>query len=357
MILLSLDSIVNKTWVVDSIERDSQGQINSEVEYNSFGLQGQVLTENIFYEDDNYIFYEDRILKKFNYKREYIENEKTILQNLSNIIPDNAKIYMIPIPKRIVWEGKQLDEIKEYMSFIDELYNIVPKSVELLDPLPKLKKHSDEYLFYRTDDSWTSRGAYYASELLYQKMGINPILLEEYDTHQYRALQGDNKVFSMELYSNHSEIAEKIARIPDDPSYYYLIPMGMNRAIRTKEYREVILNENVVLVSKIRLGNSAVIGNEYLWALAEGESKSEEKKDKTALLLSNLDGHMIVPFLTPYYEKVYVINTIYHKYNEEEFKMIFKEYNVSDVIIAQDSENIGDPSKSKFFNGILRKGN
>ncbi|WP_303859647.1 DHHW family protein [Alkalibaculum bacchi] len=357
MILLSLDSLVNKTRVVNPIARDCQAQTNPEVEYNQYDLQGQVLTANIFYEDDNYIFYEDRILKKFNYKKEYIENEKTILHNLSNIIPDNAKIYMMPIPKRIVWEGMQLDETKEYMSFIDELYDIVPESVKLLDPLPKLKKHSDEYLFYRTDDSWTSRGAYYASELLYKKMGLNPVLLEEYDEHLYRRLQGDNKTFSMDLYRNNQEIAEKIASIPDDSSSYYLIHEGMNRAIRTKEYRGTIVNENVVLVSKVRLGNNAVIGNKYLWALAEGGSKSEEKKDKTALLLSDLDGHMIVPFLTPYFEKVYVVNTIYHKYNEEELKMIFKQYNVSDVIIAQDSEDIGDPSKSKFFYGILSKGN
>lgn len=356
--LLWLDSFVNKTRTVDPVEIHRKGQIDTGDKYNQYGLEkGQALAQNPFKEDDNYIFYKDRILKKFSYKSENIKNGEIILDYLTQIIPKSTNIYMIPIPERIIWEDNHKAQTREYRNFLLELYDIIPEDVTLLDPLQILWDHSDEYLFFRTDDSITSKGAYYTTKLLYENMGLTPITLDEYDEYQYSSFQGINKAFTKLSYDTNIEMLDKINAIPNDLTYHYLIPGGKNRAIRTKIDRGNVVTENVVLVAKTRLGGKAIIGNSFYWAVAEGEGKSAEKKDKTALLLFDTSGNMLVPFLTPYYEKVYLVNLTYHEYNEEKFKKIFSEYDISDIIIAQKSGAIGDILKSKFFTGVFNEGN
>ena len=63
---------------------------------------------------------------------------------------------------------------------------------------------------------------------------------------------------------------------------------------------------------------------------------------------------MLVPFLTPYYENVYIVNITYGKFDKNQFENIFKNYNISDLVIVQKAEDIGDLSKSKFLNEILK---
>lgn len=355
LVLFKLDDFVNKTRVVDPVQIHKERQGDLEEKFNQYGLEvGQALAEIPFHEDDNYIFYEDRILSKFKYKIENLENGRNILEKLNEIIPKNTSLYLMPIPQRVIWENNHQEQTKLYRKFLIELYDIIPEGIVLLDPLQILLDHSEEYLFFRTDDSITSRGAYYISRLLCGHMGLSPISLDEYDEHQYRTFVGGRKIFTRRSYVTNKDMVEMISNIPNDPSYHYILPGSKNMVIRAKEVGDKVVTENVVLVAKPRLGKAAIIGNEYLYAVADGEGKDEEKHDKTALLLSDSNGHMLVPFLTPYYHKVYVINIFYHDYNQVQFENIFREYNISDVIIAQKSGDIGLTSQNRFFNGILK---
>jgi hypothetical protein len=52
------------------------------------------------------------------------------------------------------------------------------KTVDILSPL---SAHADEYIFYRTDHHWTSRGAYYGYSALMDAMGLGHRALSDYD--------------------------------------------------------------------------------------------------------------------------------------------------------------------------------
>lgn len=80
------------------------------------------------------------------------------------LIPDKAEIYSDFLPKNAPNDSEA--------GFIDYCYGktgAVP-----VDILSALKAHSDEYIFYRTDHHWTSRGAYYAYTALMDAMGMVP---------------------------------------------------------------------------------------------------------------------------------------------------------------------------------------
>lgn len=354
-ILFSLDILVNKIDRQDPVK--IKVKISTKDNFNQYGLPlGMELSESPFFENKDYIFYVDRLLKKIKYNKEQIQIGKDIFEKLFKVIPQELNSYIMPIPNRIIWEGDYPDETENYESFLVDLENIVPRGIKLLDLLPILKEHNEEYLFSRTEDSWTARGAYYGSSLLLDHMGLTTISLEKYNEYMYSRYRGINEDQLARIYRLDKMVMEKVKEIPYEPNYYYLMPHSKNRAIRTRKWKGHEIIENINIASKVRKGRATIIGSEYLFAVAEGEGNSE-KKYKTALLLCDLSGHMLVPFLTPYYEKVYILNIIKHEYKEEEFKNIFKEYDISEVIVAQDIESIGDISKSKFFRGVLNNKN
>lgn len=351
-ILSSLNSLVNEINIKDPVKRNIS--IPASNRFNQYGLPlGQELSQTPFYEDGNYVFYTDRILKRFNYNRDQIVIGKNILQKLSDLVPKNINTYVIPLPKRIIWEGNYPDDIRNYKNFLKEFYDVIPNTMSYLNVLPILEEHSKENLFYRSDDGWTARGAYYGSKLLLENMGLPVIPIEDYEEHMYLQFEGMDEGKLISEYEIPEGVLEKVRGIRD-PNYYYLIPGGKNRGTRTSIWKGTTITENIKMVSKSRTGRRAFVGHNYLWAVAEGENKSIEKDGKTILLLSDLDGSMLVPFLTPYYENVYIVNITYGKFDKNQFENIFKNYNISDLVIVQKAEDIGDLSKSKFLNEILK---
>ena len=43
-----------------------------------------------------------------------------------------------------------------------------------------LSQHKDEYIFYKTDHHWTSLGAFYGANAIFEAMGLEPLNLEDY---------------------------------------------------------------------------------------------------------------------------------------------------------------------------------
>ncbi len=71
LMLFILDYLVNATQSEDPVLR--KAQISIKEEYNSYGLPlDQEPSKTVFYEDEKYVFYTDRILKKPKYSRKNI---------------------------------------------------------------------------------------------------------------------------------------------------------------------------------------------------------------------------------------------------------------------------------------------
>lgn len=348
----SLDYLVNDREIEDPAKR--RAKIVDKYDFNQHGLPlGLDLSEVAFFEDENFVFYTDRVLRRSKYKEDQVEIQEKILLELSKIIPRGINSYILPISGRIVWEDDYLEDVETYKNFMEEIKSIVPRDMEFVDILQILRDHRNENLFFRTEDGWTARGAYYGSELLLNHMGLDIIPLEDYDEHLYSRFEGLDRVELIKKYGTNEIIINKLNEIPLEPNCYYLFPNSKNIVKRTKISKGSRITENVKIVSKVRKGQSSILGSSYLYAVAEGEGISEEKGEKTILLLSDLSGHMLVPYLLTYYKNVYVVNILNHEYDYEQFQTIFNEYDISDIILIQKGEDMGNLSKNKFFKGLL----
>ena len=349
-ILGGLDYLVNEDRKTDPVKESVKAAQKDK--FNQYGLEQDTgLSDESYYEDEEYIFYADRILKKFVYESGNIGEMAEILAKLQNIVPEDVNQYLLPIPERIMWEPGYAEEKAEYSTFLQDLEGVVPDKMKLVNVLPVLEEHPDEYLFFRTDSGWTARGAYYGSQALCGEMGITPIELAGYEEYMFNTFQGSLQQSLKDKYEN-AEISTKLEGIPEDPLYYYLLPGAKNRSVRVKQVNHVETTDNIQTVSKSRTGKAAFIGSNYQWAVAEGDGKSKEKEKKTALLVCDENGQLLVPYLASYYDKVYVVNGVYNDFGVEDFENIFEEHEISDFILTQSAERIGDVSQSKFLKTI-----
>lgn len=343
--LAVLDYLVNEGRKEDPVKRNVRTAQKDN--YNQYGLTLDTeLSDQPFYEDENYIYYTDRLLEKFQYKEKNLEDAAVIMKNLQSVIPETVDQFFMPIPDRIVFEEGYQEQKDLYNVWLEKAMTITLDKIEFLDVLPILNEHKNEYLFFRTDSEWTARGAYYGSVLFCERTGIEPIALEGYDEYMYNTFKGTDKQDVLIKQSHNTDIYARIEKIPEDPLFFYMLPGSKNRALQSdiKNGGEVI--DRIQTVSKSRSGRTAFIGSRFQWTLAAGDEKDEDKKEKTALVLCDANGQIIVPFLTSYYKQVYVINTTYNKFSVEEFQDIFQEYDVSDFILVQSADEFGDISKS-----------
>ena len=99
----------------------------------------------------------------------------TLVGNLSvpvylGLIPSAAEIWRDRLPK-----GAPTADEK---SAIDRLYFAI--GAETVDLYSALDAHRQEDIYYRTDHHWTSLGAFYGANALFESMGLEPLALEEF---------------------------------------------------------------------------------------------------------------------------------------------------------------------------------
>ncbi len=86
------------------------------------------------------------------------------------LIPSSSCVWADRLPKG----APTADEA----SIIDQVYFSTGAST--IDVIGALSAHSEEDIYYRTDHHWTSLGAFYGANAIFEAMGLEPIRLEDY---------------------------------------------------------------------------------------------------------------------------------------------------------------------------------
>lgn len=120
-----------------------------------------------------------------------LPNEKQLSRNLNAINAFTEKhsdvdtSFML-IPNAIYVQNKRLpyflDE-NDQGKIMDSIYNTLDSSVYSFDARKTLKKHSEEYLYYKSDHHWTSLGAFYTYQAWQKQQGNDDVSLKDYDQY------------------------------------------------------------------------------------------------------------------------------------------------------------------------------
>ena len=183
---------------------------------------------------------------------------------------------------------------------IDLCYSKMAPNIVTVDAYAKLRNHTDEYIYFRTDHHWTQLGAYYAYTAFCETAGFEAVPLEDFETGRY-----DNFVGSMYTFTKGYPQSDVLKNNPDYLDYY--LPIYETHA---RYYADATL-QNGVPVSVVYTKMDSAVDNKYLCFIG-GDTPiciiESTAKGGTCLVLKESYGNALVPFLTSHYSKIIVVD-------------------------------------------------
>lgn len=172
----------------------------------------------------------------------------------------------------------------------------VGSGLTFVDLMPALKEHKNEALYYKTDHHWTTLAARYAFDALAKPMGItDPI--KDYTvypvTHSFQGTLTsksgyDKAMDTIEIYVPKGDVKNYVVNYPDE--YLKSGSVYSSEALEQKDKYEVFFGGN-----HTRL-----------------EISSPVTDKRTLLVFKDSYANCFLPFLTPYYRNIIVVDPRYY---------------------------------------------
>lgn len=258
---------------------------------------------------------EEKTQRNIDFYNQFSENHPNI-SCFALIAPTASGIYSQELPVVLTTVDQQ--------KLIDDIYYRLDNSVQTLDAFNPLFSARDDYVYFRTDNSWTEYGAYTVYNKVIRKMGFSPIRLSSYD------MEYADRDFYGDLYSK---------------TYYN----GTNA-----DFINLFRNKNGSFVTGFSAwsGNHEFTSNSIYYSPALGGSHKLDvflggnSYEKYRITTSNTEGpklliikgdyaNMFVPFLTPHYSEIVLIDrkllgdrTVEEAVNVEDFDQVLMLYDV-----------------------------
>lgn len=315
--------------------------------YNSCGLpDNAALSDKIIAQGGSWVAFEDRIICLNVSAPESVGYAAEKAEDLLKAVPSIERFCIMPIPERAVFETGFEDSRERYCTFVEELGSAVGDGVTVIDPLPGLDAHSDEFIYYRTENSWTMRGAFYGAQAFRSALGYAPDDLNAYRTYMLGSFFGD--AYSAAMSDGIAETADAaLQSIEPDPFYIYLIGTNPNReelTFKNKAGEEQTERRRTIQLNGY--GPSAVIGGTYRHSAIDGSGEG------SLLFLTDSAGDMLISYLSEMYEKIYAVSISSDKDFPQNIGSICETYGIRTVLWAQAQTRLGDRSYMRALNGL-----
>lgn len=275
------------------------------------------------YLTEGYCIVGDRGMTLFGGYRPVAEEYAAILTKFADRVKDQAKVYNIVVPcsGEFYLPEKYQSLSNSQKDNIAYLYSRLGESVTSVDAYSEISRHTDEYVYFRTDHHWTGLGAYYAYRAFCQAAGLEAV---EIDKVEKRTIQG----FLGTVYN-----ATRDPRLEQNPDWvdYWITAPNATAQLWLKGYTQPL--------ELFPWSESSAGGNSYgvfIWAdnplfAVHNPDLSNGKK---ALVLKESYGNAFAPWLFANFEDVYVID---YRHSEQSVYNFVMENGIDTVIFINNS--------------------
>ena len=198
----------------------------------------------------------------------------------------------------------------------------------VIDLGENLKKHSDEYIYFRTDHHWTTLGAYYGYEAIASGLGIEVQSLEDlkaetvsddflgtYDSKVNTGITGGVEADSITIYSS-AEI-DKAGMMWDNDEDKTFDSIYKMDALKGKDKYTVFFG-----------GNHSVT-----------DIKTDYKTGQTLLVIKSSFAHNLAPFLIKYYDRIVMLDL---RYFNRSLKKYLTENEITDLLVLYSTPDFAE---------------
>ena len=285
----------------------------------------------------------DAAYSVYYFGKENCTNYVAALNNVAAELKGQTTVYNILVPNNsgVMLSEDELSKLagSDQEQAIDYYYSIESDDVKTVDTIKTLRKHNDEYLYFRTDHHWTQLAAYYVYQNFCKVKGIEAHDLSYYDKKEFKNFLG---TFYSTLGNSNMEAN------PDTVDAY--VPKGTNDMTfwdtDGKEW-----NWNVIYDVDSWASSSkymTFIGGDRPMEVIENP---QIKDGSSCVVLKESYGNCFVPFLVDHYQTVYVLDYRYTTVNVLDF---VKEKQADDLIIINNITIIGSTSVVDLISGLLK---
>ena len=263
------------------------------------GTNGQLL-EQIEVADENHLAANIKAIKSFS------ESQSKIPVRMM-LVPDAANVLNHSLPSLANPEDQT------------QMFSMVRKdlgdSVEWIDVSTELNKHKTEKIYYKTDHHWTTLGAFYAFQAAAPSLGIEGDLSGKYVS--YAVSDSFNGMLASKSGVNLGEKEQIDIYVPTEEDTDLIVDYVDEGKRSTSLYDSSKLKEKDQYTVFLG-GNSSLL-----------DIRTVSTSTKRLLLVKDSFANSFIPFLTPYYREIVVVDPRYYSGTIND---LMDSYRISEVL-------------------------
>ena len=278
----------------EKITKDFAGSFSGRIDWVAIDAKTEsAICENIV----NGVYIADsRLIEADNTARTVSEKCASSILSYTNVY--DGAVCLVAVPGSA---GVYSELLPEYMDsrtqkqLIDRFYELLDTGVRRIDAYNRLKMLSDNYVYFRSDNKWTSYGAYCVYRTVIQKLGFQPISYDKYSIeHAADSYCGD--LYSRTQYMHCSPDLLDIYTYDGDT-----------------EVTGCTLRENDGTETECPLYNRDALRSDNMYALYPGVGhpminiRTSNGNGRKLLVIGDDYAASFVPFLLQHYSEVTVI--------------------------------------------------
>ena len=263
------------------------------------GRNGQLL-EQIEVADENHLAANIKAIKSFS------ESQKKIPVRMM-LVPDAANVLNHSLPAL----AKPEDQTQMFSMVRKDLGD----SVEWIDVSTELNKHKTEKIYYKTDHHWTTLGAFYAFQAAAPSLGIDGDLSGKYVS--YTVSDSFNGMLASKSGVNFGEKEQIDIYVPTEEDTDLIVDYVDEGKRSTSLYDSSKLKEKDQYTVFLG-GNSSLL-----------DIRTVSTSTKRLLLVKDSFANSFIPFLTPYYREIVVVDPRYYSGTIND---LMDSYRISEVL-------------------------
>lgn len=263
------------------------------------GTNGQLL-EQIEVADENHLAANIKAIKSFS------ESQSKIPVRMM-LVPDAANVLNHSLPAL----AKPEDQTQMFSMVRKDLGD----SVEWIDVSTELNKHKTEKIYYKTDHHWTTLGAFYAFQAAAPSLGIDGNLSGKYVS--YTVSDSFNGMLASKSGVNLGEKEQIDIYVPTEEDTDLIVDYVDEGKRSTSLYDSSKLKEKDQYTVFLG-GNSSLL-----------DIRTVSTSTKRLLLVKDSFANSFIPFLTPYYREIVVVDPRYYSGTIND---LMDSYRISEVL-------------------------
>lgn len=263
------------------------------------GKNGQLL-EQIEVADETHLAANIKAIKSFS------ESQSKIPVRMM-LVPDAANVLNHSIPAL----AKPEDQTQMFSMVRKDLGD----SVEWIDVSTELNKHKTEKIYYKTDHHWTTLGAFYAFQAAAPSLGIDGDLSGKYVS--YTVSDSFNGMLASKSGVNLGEKEQIDIYVPTEEDTDLIVDYVDEGKRSTSLYDSSKLKEKDQYTVFLG-GNSSLL-----------DIRTVSTSTKRLLLVKDSFANSFIPFLTPYYREIVVVDPRYYSGTIND---LMDSYRISEVL-------------------------